>query len=168
MIYLIILLISMIMGGYKAYQAPYGGIGDYFASCVLFCLYGLIIYLTISLILTVVCPTQYKMTDQQDIVALDGTNSTQGNFFLGTGSVDSEMKYYYLVEKDGGRKIESTSHDRLTIYNSDNPRIEEYYKVYKNDFLRKNFVVWDNPKYKIYIPEGTIKHDFEVPPFDKE
>ncbi|MFW6030090.1 MAG: hypothetical protein ACOCRO_07525 [Halanaerobiales bacterium] len=143
---------------YCNYEGIFTGLGSGF-------LIGLLIILI--LISGIAFPTKYVVTNKQPIYALDGTNSIEGSFFLGTGSVNSSMKYYYLVKEDGGYSVESVPSNRVVIYYSNTPRIKTLKLQYKNDFLKKHFPLGLNRKYKIYIPEGTIKHDFEVPPFEK-
>lgn len=75
---------------------------------------GLIGFL-VSLLLMI--PAGEPRVSQQDIVALKDNSNIHGSFFLGTGSIDEEMYYYYMADNgNGGYTMEKVEADDCTIY----------------------------------------------------
>lgn len=130
-----------------------------------------IISIIVSVLITGICsvifPTEYKLIEKHNLLALNGNNKVSGNFFLGTGHINSEMKYYYIIKQKNGKIIKTVSYNNIVIFNSENPKIEKYKKVYKNKLLNK--LIFDPlfyNKYRIYIPKNSIKNKYELPPFN--
>lgn len=99
------------------------------------------------------------------LYALQDNMGTHGSFLLGSGSINSELKYYYAV-KDGERiKIESMNNDydvSLVEEDNVNPRIVYYKYEYANKLIRKmGFEPLDSRK-EIHIPKGTLKLDMNI------
>ena len=45
-------------------------------------------------------------TEKESIVALKNNNFSTGQFFIGSGYIDSDLYYYYFTEnKDGGKRF---------------------------------------------------------------
>ncbi|MFW6281663.1 MAG: hypothetical protein ACOC1O_02560 [bacterium] len=124
------------------------------------------IMLFLSAFISIGAETEEYLYSSNKIYALDGNFETNGNFFLGTGSVDESLKYYYLVKKEGGKKIKSVHANNVILYESDNPRIEVYNVRFKRNWLNNNFICISGLKYKLYIPDGSIKQNYKPVPFD--
>lgn len=81
-------------------------------------------------------------------------------------SVDSEMKYYYVTERNGVYRTLSASSDSSIIrYADDNPRVEVFkaeskYKIFKW-FLPAEYVN-DLYRYEFYLPKNSIKNEISI------
>lgn len=98
-----------------------------------------------------------------NLIALKDTSTLQGSFFLGTGSIDGEMKYTFYYETDNGFKLRQLSNYRVTIKYDGHPRIETITKV-KTDAFINHFSLFCGkiPEYIIYVPENTISNNFNL------
>lgn len=103
--------------------------------------------------------------DEMSILALADDPGVSGHtYFLGGSNVKSDMYYYYIVpEDDGGRVLKKIKSEDATLYDTERgePHITVCHCRNANPVVRFFFVT-EQDKYKIYIPEGSIKYDFAV------
>jgi len=108
-------------------------------------------------------PSTYTLTSSTPIVALKDNQITDGHFFLGCGTVDEDLRYYYAENSSRGYRIKSVDVDNCYIlYDDDNPRVERYDAV---AFKKKRHYIYAMPYgyyYNLYIPHGSIKTEFKV------
>ena len=123
---------------------------------------GFLVHFFVSLVVAGVAELEPCLLEEYELYAFQDNLSTGGHFFLGSGSIKNVQRYYYLCNHKNGLKMESLTTDEAYLNISDSPRIEVYTYEFKNKFLRKNFIIVEDPFYKIYIPEGSIKYDFSV------
>lgn len=126
---------------------------------------GLFLGIILTIIIGLFFETTTEVYSSERIYALQDNNSITGSFFLGSGSVEGDIKYYYLVAEDGGKFMKSVSADEVIIHDdvsSDSARIDNHRAVFKN----KNNMRWGMPmtlaKNHIYIPSGAIKYNYNV------
>ena len=110
--------------------------------------------------------TQWVLVETKEISALNDNITASGSFYLGSGRVDGEMKYFYVEETNKGKTVDSISADNVYIVesNTEKPRIEKWQEKWENESL-----VWlslcdgtNVIEYKIYIPENSFTTDFNV------
>ena len=101
-----------------------------------------------------------------NIVSLQDNNSSKGNYFIGSGRSEGKMKYSFYYKSDGGFKLKEIDYKNTTIIYSDSIRIEQFGEKEVDSFINyfafDNFLDEDYMKFKIYIPEGTIKTNFTL------
>lgn len=112
---------------------------------------------------------EYDSIDTTHIVSLKDNLSVRGSFFLGSGIISNTMKYvFYIKNYDGSYSSQMIDADDVRImYAKNNPRIEvtkhitEYREknVVENDILTRDSYVVSKI---IYVPEGSIKNNFEL------
>lgn len=88
-----------------------------------------------------------------EIYSLDSGTSVEGNFVLGSGSIESHITYYFYIKTERGFELQKITTEEMAIYlvetNQKKPSIVE--KKEKDSF----------EKYRvIYVPEGTIVKSF--------
>lgn len=101
-----------------------------------------------------------KKTQSVDIASLQDNSSVSGQFFLGSGQVNGTMAYTYMIhDADGGYTMKTIDAVDAKIYESDDatPHIETWNM--KKSFL---FLYEDKTVYKIYIPENSIKINYDI------
>nr|WP_156736357.1 hypothetical protein [Mycobacterium sp. E3298] len=98
------------------------------------------------------------------MVALKDNVGVSGRFFLGSGSVDDEMKYYYMVQSDKGMQIQSVSAEKSYLIETDKeqPVIKITDKRFKNKNLERWFPSWESGDTTIYVPKGSIDYNYKV------
>lgn len=114
-----------------------------------------------------------KIESNHTIVNLKDNRDTKGDFFIGTGYIDTEAYYYYYYLTDNNSyKLGKLRTDNCEIvYTNGTPHIEKIVRVYTPDkqstdncltlsLILKLIKPNTSEKYKIYIPEGTITTDF--------
>jgi hypothetical protein len=125
---------------------------------------ALLLSLLVSLIVDDVVDKQYLKEEEISIIALQDGSSTNGRFFLGSGSFDGTMKYVYMTSNSGEMKMSSINVDNVALIYSNTTKIETYKSHYKSKAVKYWFGdnSWDRNIYKIYIPEGSVKQNFNV------
>ena len=101
---------------------------------------------------------------ETQICALSDNTNTKGLFILGSGSVDSEMYYYYLTKNENnGKKMEKIKYSQAVLFDdkTKQPRIVEVQKRSSNPLVRFFFIT-ESKEYEIHIPPKSIKYDFNV------
>lgn len=108
-------------------------------------------------------PANYTLSSSAPIVALKDNKITDGNFFLGCGSIDRDLHYYYAEDSSKGYKVKSVDIDKCYIlFDDDHPRIERYDVT---SFNKKRHYIYAIPYgyyYKLYVPHGSITTEFKV------
>jgi len=173
MIINLLLIIITILGGVYGYESL-TKMNDLIDK-ILFTIVGLLIGFMIASLIsisivsltTLFVDLEYEEINEQKILALNGNFETEGNFFLGTGNLEENLKYYYLIKKDNGYKIKSIDTDNTLIYEDNNPRIGYYRGYFRNKILRFLLGKYSLKDYhKIYVPKGSIKYNFNTKPFN--
>lgn len=110
-------------------------------------------------------PTQSEKVEAVEVISLNDNSNTEGSFFLGSGSVNEELVYYYAYESDKGITVGEIDADEVYInYTDKQPRLEEYQTKFKSEFLNWSFAYLgeDSCYYKLYIPEGSIIEEYKI------
>ena len=109
---------------------------------------------------------KYELSNVQSISALEDNSTVKGNFYLGSGYVDEELKYYYMVSEQGGKKFSYAEADKAVIYEGyKKARVETYTAVYKSDIAKFLFFSKDTPhsdQYKFYVPKDSVTNEYNV------
>jgi hypothetical protein len=128
-------------------------------------LFGIVISLFVGVIASFVFDTKMKLSSTKEIYALEDNITTSGEFFLGTGYVDGNMEYFYVVKDGKGKRIDSIEANKVTIVDHEGkPHIKVYEPRFKSKFVASLFDVpfaLDN-YYEFYIPKGTIKQNYNI------
>lgn len=161
MIYLIIAV--LLFTGYMIYEAD--GFGEKvsmgMSGFILGALSGLAIWMALGTAVGIFLPERVELQTHQ-IVALQDNIGVEGSFFLGSGTIDSEPHYTYMIETERGFKLESVEADEAYIIYDDNPRIQTKYKSLKYDWMYLIAIKWSSAEYTFYIPEGSIYTGYKV------
>lgn len=101
--------------------------------------------------------------DTYKIVTLQDNNLISGQFFLGSGTIEGKMKYvFYYEEKDNEFRMMQIDYDDASIKYSDIPKVEAHGETPTKAFINKFAVDMEDIKYIIYVPEGTIKTNYNL------
>ena len=98
------------------------------------------------------------------IVALADNTTTNGSFFLGSGTVNEKNYYCYMEQQDdGGLRMSRISANEAIIYDNENanPHIDKYILRNSSPIVRFFFLT-DRYEYKIYIPNNSIRYNFNI------
>lgn len=123
----------------------------------------LLLGITVSSFIGESLSSTYTLSSSAPIVALKDNKITDGNFFLGCGSIDGDLRYYYAEDSSRGYKVKSVDIDKCYIlFDDDRPRIERYDVA---AFNKKRHYIYAIPYgyyYKLYVPHGSITTEFKV------
>lgn len=113
-----------------------------------------------------VAETEWTLSETREIAALNDTASVSGQFFLSSGQVEDEMKYYFVEKTEKGKVVNSIGAKKAYIIesNTETPRIEKWGKRWTSDVVFW-FTATAGPgacEYKIYIPENSVTTNFNV------
>ena len=107
---------------------------------------------------------EYSTTDTP-IVSLRTTHIADGAFFLGTGGVDNDLYYYYMMETEKGYQMGKIRTSRAYVRESN--EVPPHIAVIKCT----GFVNWydyllnipgHTAQIVLYVPENTIYQHFEI------
>lgn len=124
-----------------------------------------ILMLIFLLILSMLIPQELILKETIYIHAIEYNTGTQGQFFLGSGTVSDNNQYYYITDYKDGKKIYNVSQDTSYIIenNKELPRLEKFEGQFINEWWRKQLPIFLlEEEYKFIIPEGSIKYDYNI------
>lgn len=134
------------------------GFLDWFMVLFLGPLLGGVIAFVLMFICWCVIPSHELKTGKSDLVSLNDAAGVKGSFFLGTGSVSSDLTYYYYQrETNGGFTGQSqTAKDAIVYQDEQNyPHVEHWGRA------------WDWGWIGFFVPAGPCVrdqcHDLHVP-----
>ena len=116
---------------------------------------GLILWFSIGYIIGSFMPT-VDIKETKELYALQDGNKISGSFFLGSGRIDEEMHYVYIVKEDRGKQMQTLKIDTNDIYLNDNvdtPTLDIYSKDFKYGWM-----------YWFAMPSGDCEYVFNIPP----
>lgn len=118
------------------------------------------------------CKIYNYLDSETEIYSINSETGIDGNFFLGSGTIESCIYYFYYVKgDDGGIVIEKVKSDDVEIIETygiyDMGYTKKYLQKTDNNFLSWFFgigetILFQRSKIKIYVPEGTIKYQFDI------
>lgn len=125
---------------------------------------GGILTIIVSIITHATFDSEEYLPTETKIVALKDNVTSKGSFFLGSGSIEGDMTYFYMVQKERGMKIESISAESAYIVEEDRKDgvIEEYDFRFKNEIIEFWFPNWGIGDTVIKIPKGSIIQNYSV------
>lgn len=141
---------------------------EYFSDCFLFLfisilsgMFGVLIGIGVASVLP---SDTYLKPHSVDLVCIQDNSSIKGQFFLGCGQIEGDMKYaFYYNQGDDSYKLDTISCSKAEIkYVATKPRITYNTKEFTNKWYNKFSVFTQNIYYTIEIPEGSIKKDFTL------
>lgn len=109
--------------------------------------------------------TESEVVETKPIYAISDTMGVEGSFFLGSGCVDSDMKYVYAENTNKGIKLKTIDTDKAYVKYVDkktDPYIEKIKLSHKEGF---GTWLFGNPykyEYIFYVPEGTVKNVYNI------
>lgn len=126
--------------------------------------FGLLFGFFISTMLPI--ETKEIKVSEHELISIKDNNSINGSFFLGSGNINGDLIYcYYYKLSETNIKMNSVYVVYCEIvYSKDKPKIEKYETI-KTDSFKNKFslgFINRNIRYIIYIPEGTIKNNFNL------
>lgn len=97
------------------------------------------------------------------LYSLKNQNDTEGDFFLGSGSIEQTEYYYYYYKGVNGYVRGKISVNSVSIQetNSRRPELVEIYATYPQDV----FIRWQphpTNQYIMYVPKNTVVKRFSV------
>lgn len=140
---------------------------NYISSAILSGFIGCIVGIAIAIIIGVNAPNEYFISKRVDIISLDDGTKINGNFILGSGTIDQESYYiFYEISPNGAISQHKLSVSDTYIYeDQDSSAFINYYKLRltgcKDWGLKSIFI--NNDRYnEIHVPKGTIIRQFNL------
>lgn len=151
---------------YWIWDDTFFGIGETILMGFLILIAALMGSLLLTVISTAVAEVEadktYSVTEDIDIYALQDNITTDGSFFLGSGHIDDELKYFYVAKTELGYTVKNIDADQAYIqYTDGRCHIEKQSYTFDNWFVRLITVPLTD-RYIIYIPEGSIVNNYSV------
>lgn len=125
---------------------------------------GLILWFSIGYIIGSFMPT-VDIKETKELYALQDNNEISGSFFLGSGRIDEEMYYVYIVKEDKGKQIQTLEIDANEIYlndSTDTPTLDIYSKDFKYEWMYWFAMPKIGYEYVFNIPSGSIDYEHNI------
>lgn len=104
----------------------------------------------------------WTTVEDTDIYALQDNLTTEGSFFLGSGHINDELKYFYVKETDVGYTVCNVDADDSYIrYTTDRCHIERQTYEFTNGFV-KLIALPMSDRYIFHIPDGSILNNYAI------
>ena len=116
---------------------------------------GFVLWFSIGFIIGSFMPT-VDIKETKELYALQDNNEISGSFFLGSGRIDEEMYYVYIIKEDKGKQIQTLEIDANEIYfndSTDTPTLDIYSKDFKYKWM-----------YWFAMPSWDCEYIFNIPP----
>ena len=159
MIFIIICLLISFYFIAQCWNDDWNNVGDNICATIFLPLMaigaGLILWFLIGSIIGYFMPT-VDIKETKELYALQDGNEISGSFFLGSGRIDEEMHYVYIVKEDRGKQMQTLKIDTNDIYLNDNvdtPTLDIYSKDFKYGWM-----------YWFAMPSGDCEYVFNIPP----
>lgn len=127
---------------------------------------GLVLGLLVAMVIGALLPRETYRSDWIDIVALQDNDGVQGRFFLGSGTIGSEMYYYYYYEcgKNCYKFGKANAATASIIEGSDiKPHIELFSERFTEDWMNSiGIKPITRGRLEFHIPTGSLKQGFAV------
>lgn len=110
-------------------------------------------------------PESSVVEELYDIYSLRDESGTNGNFFMGTGTISNDV-YYVVLVKDSIGYYQEVLEGRVYIIESDEetPRVVQvsYYRYNQSYSELFNFNKTQDSHYIVYVPVGTIIINYSI------
>lgn len=127
------------------------------------CLIGLVVLLISSAIADCSAEKTYYTVEDTEIYALQDNVGVEGSFYLGSGHIDDNLKYFYVKQTDLGYTVCDVNADDAYIqYTSDKCHLVRRSYKFNNRFVRLIAMPMENDKYIFYIPDGSIINNYAI------
>lgn len=112
----------------------------------------------ISIALLGLAPMECKYT--QDLIAMKDNTVISGSFFLGSGRIDSDMCYVYMIDTDKGMTTKTIKQATNHVYikHTDGQPYMEYWDGVDDPWRFAD----ESAYYVFYLPEGSVVNTFEI------
>ena len=157
-------LIALGLNIYWLWEGEYGWVGMFFATI------GMqIAAFVLAIIPIVICgvimegsvPVSETL-ETTPIYALADNRTTSGSFFLGIGSVDEDVEYYYVEQTELGKHVSSVPAEHSYIVESDTPTLTTVgYQWANNGWNWLGVCLIDN-NYIFSVPAESVTEDYNV------
>lgn len=135
----------------------------------LMALIGLIAGMILSLILGATfagfgAETRVLSQETKALYALADGSEISGSFFLGSGSIDDNMRYVYIVETEGkGYKMETVNINSAYIqYSDEEPTVTITSYMFDSRVLNFFGIYPASTEYIFRVPEGSITNSYVI------
>lgn len=168
---MIIIAIGVIFGFYVVFSSffPYGmDLFDYVAGV----LFGILFASLFGGLLFLLCwgigylmPKHLEVEKTIALVSIDNNISVQGNFFLGSGFIESKQYYFYMEKLDGSfvpHRVVVEDNVFITENSQENPKIIFYKFKFNNKYANLIAVNLSEKVIEIVIPKNSVKYGFNL------
>lgn len=129
---------------------------------------SLLVGFLLALLAGVFMPWQLEEAERVPLVALRDNVGASGTFFLGTGSTDGKLTYFYYEQlPDGGYRASKADSEDAVIYEDDEEA--PYVKTYKVDMTARGLDEWwkwvgasTTDRRDFHIPKGSLLRDYRL------
>ena len=144
---------------------------EYGILCVLIFLFALgMVFVFSWSIFSSIQNKEFVEVESIEIYSITNDSQINGNFALGSGTINEKMYYiYYKQGENGGYIIDKIQSDNIEIIEMEGEEEVGYIKKYEEKLEHSSWYwgIGDTPieqkkRVVIYVPKGTIKISFDI------
>lgn len=108
-----------------------------------------------------IAPPDFTLDRETRLVSIKDVQGVEGRFgFLGSGYIRSRFYYTFYEDVGDGSKFGRINANKTIVHEEE--RDDALLRVYKKDAGWLFGLTPKDEKYEVFIPEGSILHDFEL------
>tara|TARA_R110002020_G_scaffold381847_1_gene592758 strand:+ start:189 stop:692 length:504 start_codon:yes stop_codon:yes gene_type:complete len=127
---------------------------------------GIVVGFLVGFTITFILPAETEVNIYNyDIETLQDNSSVSGDFFLGSGNIEGNMKYVFYYKTNGGFKMKQIDYDDVIIkYSETRKEVIEHKEEMVSDSWINNFAYDASTvlEYEVFVPKGTIRSNFNL------
>lgn len=113
---------------------------------------------------------EFGVVNQSQLIALADGSQLNGHFFLGSGSMNEEMVYFYYRKEGNGFKADKRNASRAVIFADEetSPYVRDYQAKFSNIFWYWVAIPLKEKPSEFHIPKGSILQNYTLDLKSKE
>ncbi len=126
---------------------------------------GIFLMLIISCAVSLFAKQETVFDYQENLYTIQDNITTNGNFFLGTGRINDNLKFYYATKDDKGIQIKTLINDSNVRIIEDDEKVIKYYKpIYSSEIIKKLFTepMISDYQIELHIPKSSVIMDYNI------
>jgi hypothetical protein len=169
MIWVILFAVVSFVIGWKGFRGDGDGWGEACTWAAFMAVIAGGIGLLVSAYISPVLPYKWVETKSTVLVSLRSGDGIEGQFFLGSGSINAVPYYFFYKEVGEGFQLDKVKVDNALIFEGNQQG--GLLKTYHHEFAKK-WHIWlafpcelkaiSHVKYEFYIPVGSIRRGFDL------
>ncbi|MED2979508.1 hypothetical protein P4284_22875 [Bacillus swezeyi] len=162
-LFLLSIIVAVIFAGYFIFEIGYDII-NFFVGILFGLVVGVLVFL-VGVLPAFLLHSEPVDPHKTEIYSIKDNSTTKGSFVLGSGTVDEDRYFYYVVEENGFKSVDKAKVEdsKMKEGSIEQPYVVTYEMQFRSAFARFFYGKYTGEKsYEFYLPENTITTDYKI------